>query len=62
MKSSRQSIGCGVFLSPDGYYSWTIYLTSAAATKTDIPSGQWTVDVVIARKALKRLMFLQTNS
>ena len=62
LKSSRQSIGCGAFLSPDGYYSWIIYLASAVATKTEIPSGQWTVDVAIARKALKRLMFLQTNS
>ena len=34
----------------NGFYSWTIYLTSAAATKTDIPSGQWTVDVAIALK------------
>ena len=48
LKSSRQSIGCGAFLSPDGLYSWIIYLTSASATKTDIPSGQWTVDVAVA--------------
>ncbi len=54
LKSSRQSIGCGAFLSPDGFYSWTIYLTSAAATKTDIPSGQWTVDVAIAQKEGER--------
>ena len=38
----------------NGFYSWTIYLTSAAATKTDIPSGQWTVDVAIARKEGER--------
>ena len=54
LKSSRQSIGCGAFLSPDGYYSWIIYLASAAATKTEIPSGQWTVDVAIARKEGER--------
>ena len=54
LKASRQSIGCGAFLSPDGFYSWTIYLTSAAATKTDIPSGQWTVDVAIALKEDER--------
>ena len=54
LKASRQSIGCGAFISPDGFYSWTIYLTSAAATKTDIPSGQWTVDVAIALKEDER--------
>ena len=31
LKASRQSIGCGAFLSPDGFYSWTIYLASAAS-------------------------------
>ena len=54
LKSSRQSIGCGAFLSPDGYYSWTVFVTSAAATKTDIPSGQWTVDVAVALKENER--------
>ena len=54
LKSSWQSIGCGAFLSPDGYYSWIIYLASAAATKTEIPSGQWTVDIAIALKENER--------
>ena len=58
LKSSRQSVGCGAFLSPDGFYSWTIYLTSAAATKTDIPSGQWTVDIAIALKENERTQVL----
>ena len=63
LKASRQSIGCGAFLSPDGYYSWTIYLSSAAATKTDIPSGQWTVDVAIALKEGERTrMVTRTKS
>ena len=54
LKSSRQSVGCGAFLLPDGYYSWIIYLASAAATKTDIPSGQWTVNIAIALKENER--------
>ena len=49
-----QSIGCGAFLSPKGYYYWVLYFIPSGNSKCDVPAGQWTTQVKIAQKAGER--------
>lgn len=48
--STMQAMGCGAFLSPKGYYYWVLYFIPGGDKKSDIPAGQWKVQVQVAQK------------
>ncbi len=45
--STLHSVGCGAFLSPQGFYYWVLYLMPDNGTDGDIPGGQWFTEVGI---------------
>lgn len=49
-----QSIGCGAFLSPKGYYYWVLYFIPSGNNKCDVPAGQWTTQVKVAQNTGER--------
>jgi uncharacterized protein YkwD len=50
LSSSYQSVGCGSFLSSNGFYYWVIYLLPNSNGKAEVPTGQQAVEVRIALK------------
>lgn len=48
--SSFQAIGCGSFLSSNGFYYWVLYFLPNGNGKCEVPSGQLAVEVHVAVK------------
>ena len=45
--NKMQSIGCGAFISPEGFYYWVVFLLPDKGAVGEIPNGQWTTEVGI---------------
>ena len=45
--NKMQSIGCGAFISPEGFYYWVVFLLPDKGAVGEIPNGQWTTEVSI---------------
>ena len=45
--NKMQSIGCGAFISPEGFYYWVVFLLPDKGAIGEIPDGQWTTEVGI---------------
>lgn len=45
--AAMHSIGCGAFLSPQGFYYWVFFLMPDNGTDKEIPNGQWTTEISI---------------
>ena len=45
--NKMQSIGCGAFISPEGFYYWVIFLLPDKGTAGEFPNGQWSAEVSI---------------
>ena len=45
--NKMQSIGCGAFISPEGFYYWVVFVLPDKGAVGEIPNGQWTTEVGI---------------
>ena len=46
--NKMQTIGCGAFLSPQGFYYWVLFLMPDKGTAGEVPTGQWSTEVSIS--------------